>query len=186
MGGTVQRITHFKQKKTSLHHPSGRSADIQSEHTEIIIIRKTTFHGKNFLYLRLAEEIERAKRYGRFLSLLFVTYRNSNNKHPDEQKLFEEVDGCIHRVCRLCDVVVALGHSQFAIILPETSPQGGITLSERIRFVVDNTDFNTKGTFGVRLQASTGRATYPGDSDNPEGLLEAAVKRADGSEGWTE
>lgn len=127
---------------------------------------------------RLAEEVRRAERYGRRLSVVFVHCREASAR---------SVFSKIRPRLRCTDIVEVIqsqlppgaedepeaeGHDEVAMILPETSRAGAQRTLARIKQ-------NLGSLPGLRF----GIAYYPDDSAKPHELLLLARKKAgEGSE----
>lgn len=91
---------------------------------------------------RLSEELQRAVRYERPLSLLMIDIDhfkryNDQHGHPQGDVLLRELSGLLLGCIRGTDFVARYGGEEFAVILPETSPSHALavanTLLERVR-----------------------------------------------------
>ena len=124
----------------------------------------------------LEYEIERARRHQRPLSVLPIV--------PDEVGLLSagageslSNDEAIEAVVRATDIVERIGPSRFRVALPETGPEGGRIVAERIRLQIDATRPELEPGRVVGSSVSIGISTYPDDgTDTVE--LEAAAERA--------
>jgi len=120
----------------------------------------------------LEYEIERARRHQRPLSVLAIV--------PDEVGLLSagageslSNDEAIEAVVRATDIVERIGPSRFRVALPETGPEGGRIVAERIRLQIDA----TRPEYGLGVSVSIGISTFPDDgTDTVE--LESAAERA--------
>jgi diguanylate cyclase (GGDEF)-like protein len=129
----------------------------------------------------LEHEIERARRHGRPLSVLAIV--------PDEvelpaagagdslAKLLDLIDDAIKDAVRAIDVVERVGRSRFRVALPETGPEAGRTVAERIRLQIDAARPELEPGRVVEVSASIGISTYPADGTEVV-ELEAAAERA--------
>jgi len=76
---------------------------------------------------RLADEVQRAVRYQRPLSLLLIDidhfkHYNDRHGHPQGDALLRELSALFLSCVRITDFVARYGGEEFAVILPETSP----------------------------------------------------------------
>jgi diguanylate cyclase (GGDEF)-like protein len=127
---------------------------------------------------RLAEEAERAKRYGRSFGLVMVDVDNlkrlndTGGHHAGDEAL-RSVSGGLLKAARASDVVGRLGGDEFAVLLPETSGEQMPAVIERLREVL----YARTGDPGVptRTTVSLGSTAWNGAGDSAADML----KRAD-------
>jgi len=129
---------------------------------------------------RLAQEVDRANRYGRPLSLVMVdvdhfkTY-NDTYGHPQGDILLRELARLLREASRTSDVVARYGGEEFALILPETDIVNAQKIGRRLREQVERHAFPGEERLpsGV-LTISLGVATH-----TPAGTKEALLQNAD-------
>jgi len=144
------------------------------------------------LTLRLASELDRARRYSSVVTLLMIDLDhfkqvNDTYGHLTGDDALREVAAVLQHAVRSVDVVARYGGEEFVIVLPETSEGGAVAFAERIRERIEAQMFavigapGAEGT-GLRLTASIGVATFPGPRvDSAEDLFgqaDAALYRA--------
>lgn len=140
----------------------------------------TGLYNYRYLLQRMDDEIERARRFGRSLSLLMVD--------ADEFKRYNDTYGHLAgdaalaelaRVLRTCvrdiDVVCRYGGEEFALLFPETDAEGAFVAAEKLRDAVATHPF-PDGADGPpqRLTISIGLTTFPASAVDREGLLRQA------------
>ncbi|MBI5555464.1 MAG: diguanylate cyclase [Elusimicrobia bacterium] len=90
---------------------------------------------------QLAKEINRAKRYGRPLSLVmfdidnFKTY-NDRFGHLTGDAVLRHITATIKNNAREVDIVCRYGGEEFVMILPETEALGGLAIADKVREAV--------------------------------------------------
>ena len=94
----------------------------------------------------LRQEIERAQRYERHLSLLMIDidhFKKVNDLfgHLVGDEVLEEVADIITSAVRKTDIITRFGGEEFAIILPETTVGHATMLAERIRKKIEEHDY---------------------------------------------
>lgn len=130
---------------------------------------------------RLAEEVNKARRYQRALSLIMIDadhFKKINDQfgHQAGDKVLCALSKAISDTIRDMDVAGRLGGEEFAIICPETEIQGGIQLAERLREAFKN-EVIKAGKQEVRFSASFGVSHLHTD-DNAESAS-SLLNRAD-------
>jgi len=135
----------------------------------------------NFRYLNqcLDTEIERARRYGTFFSLVFMDIDNLkkiNEKygHLAGTKVLIETAEILKQNLRKVDMIFRYGGDEFVVILPQTPKDGGVLVAERLRRMMEKNIFLKKEGSRVRLTASFGVAPFPGIAKDREELLSIA------------
>lgn len=131
---------------------------------------------------RLSQEISRATRHHRPLSLLMFDldhFRNVNAgySHQGGDELLCSVAKLIKESLRDSDIPTRYGGEEFAIILPETGKAEAFEVAERIREKIEGHSFEIQASdnpLQVKLTISAGVAEFPTDTAEKEGLVLAA------------
>lgn len=137
----------------------------------------TGLYNHRHLQERLSEEIQRAERYGRPLSLVMADLDhfkrfNDTYGHPRGDEVLIAVAGALRKLSRATDVVARYGGEEFTLILPETHLDQARGVAERTRECVEALALGD-GKGGAKITLSLGVAGYrPGSSK--EELLTSA------------
>jgi len=137
----------------------------------------TGLYNRGYFYQRLGEEMNRAERTGRPLSILFIDLDylkliNDSCGHLAGDKALKEISEIIRACIRKVDISARYSGDEIVIVLPETNDNLAFQVAERIRRKVANTLFQR----GIPLTVSIGIATYPKDASEPRVLLDRADK----------
>ena len=129
---------------------------------------------------RLAEEIARAKRYGKSLSIAvwdidFFKNINDSYGHKSGDKALVIIAKLLSRFCRETDFVARFGGEEFVTLLPETDAQSALLVVDKLRAIVERSGFKANGQ-NVSITLSCGLTQYI-DGDTNESLF----VRADGA-----
>ena len=137
---------------------------------------------KNFRHFaqRLEQEVQRAERYGHHLSLAlldldhFKLY-NDTHGHPAGNEVLRVVGRLLRDNARQTDLLARYGGEEFVIILPETTKQDAVMLTEKICRLIELHKFpGEEQQPGGRLTVSAGVAAVPEDLAHSPLLLDAA------------
>lgn len=132
------------------------------------------------LQQRLDDEIERARRYEKNLSLLMIdadSFKSFNDEqgHLTGDVALAELGRVVSSVVREVDLVARYGGEEFSVLLPETDAAGAFIAAEKIRETVSRHPFaNAEGERSTHLTVSIGLATYPTHAWDKESLLREA------------
>lgn len=134
--------------------------------------------------MRAAGEVARARRSGGPLSAIMLDidhFKKINDTHGHATG--DEAIRSVVRVCRTVvrggDVLGRLGGEEFAILLPDTPPQGAAHLAERLRVALAATEVPRPGGGAVTFTVSIGvSALHPGVKAGQD-EVSALLARAD-------
>jgi diguanylate cyclase (GGDEF)-like protein len=136
----------------------------------------------NYRYLqqRLEEEVSRAGRYGKNLSLLMIDiddFKHVNDRHGHlvGDAVLAEIGQVLKAAVREVDVVARYGGEEFSVVLPETAAEGALVTAEKVRTAIAGREF-TGAAAGrdIRVTVSVGAASYPAHAHDKGALLQAA------------
>lgn len=136
----------------------------------------TGIFNRRFFELRIAEEIERARRFDAGMAVIMVDidqFKRLNDEfgHLLGDEVLRQVSSVFHQQLRKIDVVCRYGGEEFAILLSQTSPQHALGVAEKLRRLVESWQFP-----GVPrpVTISAGTATYPEHGETRDELVKAA------------
>ncbi len=128
---------------------------------------------------RLIQEVDRANRYHRALSLImldidYFKLYNDTHGHLQGDRVLTNVAHVIKELSRASDIVARYGGEEFALILPETDRVSAVALGARLREAIEQHAFLGEDCLPDHtLTISVGIANHtPPDSD--DALIEAA------------
>jgi diguanylate cyclase (GGDEF)-like protein len=138
------------------------------------LLNRRTFNAQ------LQGRLREAQRYNRPLSLLLLDVDhfkkvNDTYGHPAGDAVLRGIAALAQKQARETDIVARYGGEEMALILPETDGHGAHAIAERIRKAVAAASHpSERGAIQVTL--SIGVATWPGQGDSAEAVLDAADK----------
>ncbi|HZD57850.1 MAG TPA: GAF domain-containing protein [Anaerolineales bacterium] len=126
----------------------------------------------------LRQEIERAQRFERSVSVLMIDLDdfkmvNDTYGHPCGDRLLQALAARLRSSMRSVDVLARYGGEEFAVILPETPAGSLASLGERLRKAVAVRPFLIDDTV-IPLTVSIGGATFPDHAREAYRLVECA------------
>ena len=120
-------------------------------------------------------EMERARRHGRPLSLLYLDcddFKAVNDRlgHVGGDEVLASVGSAVREAVRVHDTVARLGGDEFGVLLPEIDGPGATALADRLRARLRDTLAGQQG-----ITFSTGVVTFL----SPPGSVDDMILRAD-------
>jgi diguanylate cyclase (GGDEF)-like protein len=143
----------------------------------------TQLHNRAYFEERLIEELLRASRYGRSLSVAILDVDgfkqfNDTYGHPAGDAALRTVAGALRGSARRSDIVARYGGEEFVIILTETGVHEAVAKLDALREEVGKLPIETPRTsWPGKLTVSAGVASWPDDGAWPDELLHAADDR---------
>jgi len=140
----------------------------------------TGMFNRRFGMARLQEEYGRAVRSGSPIGLCLFDLDhfkqvNDTHGHPLGDKVLIHVSKLIRSALREGDVALRYGGEEFLIVLPGASLTDSFEISERIRRLIESTQFQ-HGSQALNLTISGGTSSWP---DFDASSSEALVRKAD-------
>jgi len=157
-----------------------RSLSVPQLQEEARVDPKTGLFNARHFAVALNEELVRAERFERPLSLVMADLdllRDINNTygHLAGDAVLQGIAEVFRAQLRHYDVPARFGGEEFAILLPETSPEQAFEIAERIRRTVaaSSVDVETSSE-PIRATISIGIAGYPRDGADSNELIHQA------------
>jgi diguanylate cyclase (GGDEF)-like protein len=157
-----------------------RSLAVPQLQAEARVDPKTGLFNARHFAAALAEELARAERFARPLSLIMADLdllREINNSygHLAGDAVIKGIAEVFRAELRDYDVPARFGGEEFSILLPETPPAEAMAIAERIRRAVAAKPFDVE-TSGepIRATVSIGVAGFPGDGHDANELIHQA------------
>jgi len=136
-----------------------------NERQSLITIDDVTgLRNERYLQMRFPEEIKRARRYNRTVSLIFLDVK------PSDDIIIHDVSNIVKETFRYIDVLVRLKESKFAILLPDT----GASVKDAATRIAASLGILKEKRTGLTIYI--GYSTYPYDSEDMHELIKKASK----------
>ncbi|HMA44732.1 MAG TPA: GGDEF domain-containing protein, partial [Gemmatimonadales bacterium] len=135
----------------------------------------------------LAAELDRARRYNLYLSILLADldrFKQINDRrgHLAGDAVLRQVGELLRHEARSVDLVARYGGEEFIVVMPETMVRGAQVFAERVRGKIQARDFAPVGEEPLQLTVSIGLAGFPNDrvtsADSFIALADQALYRA--------
>ena len=139
----------------------------------------TGFFNHRYLHERLSEEVVRAVRMRRPLSVVMIDLDdfkvvNDTFGHVYGDGVLVHVAELIRGALRASDVAARYGGDEFALILPETGREDAAGVAQRILAAFATSPFSDRNRQPFTIGASIGLATHPRDGYSATELIAAA------------
>ena len=157
-----------------------RSLSVPQLQEEARVDPKTSLFNARHFAVALSEELTRAARFERPLSLVMADLdllRDINNTygHLAGDAVLQGIADVFRSHLRHYDVPARFGGEEFAILLPETAPEQAFEIAERIRKTVAEREFDVQtSSEPIRATVSIGVAAYPRDGVDTNELIHQA------------
>lgn len=127
----------------------------------------------------LTNEITRARRYGRSVSVLMLDIDyfkriNDNYGHTTGDRVLERLGLLLKESIRGESSVCRYGGEEFAVILPELGMEAASVTAERLREIVELTNFDGGKDHNIKITVSIGIAAFPESAGTVDDLTNAA------------
>jgi diguanylate cyclase (GGDEF)-like protein len=140
----------------------------------------TGLPNRRYLEERLAEELNRSKRYDYPMSFLMIDIDdfkayNDKNGHQAGDLAIQITGHCLKAALRSADIASRYGGEEFCILLPQTGMVEARTIADRIRQRVNSTHYpHGKSQPLGRVTISIGVSTFSQMVNTSENIIAAA------------
>jgi len=140
----------------------------------------TSLWNYRYMNMRLAQEVERAIRFKRSLSVLVIDidhFKQVNDRFGHQRGdaiLAELANRIVSETRGQVDTVARYGGEEFVLILPETPLEGAKTVAEKVRESIAQTPFGGEGEEPITVTVSIGIAVFPQHGSKPPTLVRSA------------
>ncbi len=157
-----------------------RSLSVPALQMEARVDPKTGLFNARHFAAALSDELTRAQRFNRPLSLMMADLDllrdiNNNYGHLAGDAVLRGIADVFREELRHYDIPARFGGEEFSILLPETTSEQAVEIAERIRRALAARRFDVE-TSNEPIQAtvSIGIASFPADGKGPNELIHQA------------
>jgi diguanylate cyclase (GGDEF)-like protein/putative nucleotidyltransferase with HDIG domain len=157
-----------------------RSLSVPALQMEARVDPKTGLFNARHFAAALADELTRAQRFDRPLSLMMADLDllrdiNNNYGHLAGDAVLRGIADVFREELRHYDVPARFGGEEFSILLPETTPEQALEIAERIRGSLANRRFEIEtSSEPIQATVSIGVAGFPADGKGANELIHQA------------
>jgi diguanylate cyclase (GGDEF)-like protein len=179
-----ERVAAWDDRALALLATIAQQAAIALEsarrHERATVDSLTGLYVRDHFFARLADEDERARRYGGGFALLMADldgFKDINDRHGHlaGDRFLREIAETLRQQLRAADVACRFGGDEFCLLLPQTGADGARTIAERIRSAIARRVVSFEG-LALRSTVSIGFAVYP---EHDGGDLQRLLRKAD-------
>jgi diguanylate cyclase (GGDEF)-like protein len=139
----------------------------------------TGVHNRRSLFARLEMERERCERFDHSMAVVLVDvdhFKLFNDRfgHVAGDGVLRQVADIIAGASRRVDLVARYGGEEFAVVLPRADRAAALAAGEKLRAAVEAAAIPHGGVEPARITISVGVATWPEDTGDLAGLIDAA------------
>jgi diguanylate cyclase (GGDEF)-like protein len=152
---------------------------VQRIHELTITDDCTALYNARHLHFVLDAEIYRSNRYNYEFSVIFIDLDhfkqvNDTYGHLVGSKLLWMIGDLIKGHLRLIDYAFRYGGDEFVVLLPQTSKENALMVVRRIKDLLNSTTYFTEEGLNIKVTASFGLASFPGDARTRKEILRMA------------
>lgn len=134
---------------------------------------------RRYFDLRMEEEIDQARRYGRDFALLLFDIDhfkkfNDTHGHQTGDLVLQQFARLLQASTRKADICCRYGGEEMAVILPETTLRQALPLAEKLCAAVREHVFRGTEEQPLSVTVSIGAAAYASGFDSPAAMIQAA------------
>lgn len=157
----------------------GQSLHKEQLYEQAIKDSLTGLYNKAQYQQQLNDHFLRSLRYQRSLTYIFLDidhFKNINDNygHLTGDMALKAVSKIMQQNIRQSDIAFRFGGEELCVLLPESSEEDGRAVAEKLRTIIDKTEFPTDKDFTIHFTASFGVACMDETMTDPSQLANAA------------
>ncbi len=171
-GFRVAMLDYFINQNKRLKNPKLIELNFYEKAVKYALVDELTgLYNRKFFDKTIHSEMNKSRRHNNTFSLVFIEiedfqqYINENGEKAGD-KLLIRFASAAKNACRQEDTLCRMGKDEFAILLPQTSANGAVIVTERIREILKKKN--------AYLNFSAGISNFPEDGNEVELLIKKA------------
>lgn len=141
----------------------------------------TGLYNARYFFEQVVYEVNRARRYGTMLSMVFFDldkFKSVNDTHGHlvGSGLLAEVGALLRGQIRSSDKGARYGGDEFVVLLPHTDKRGAMAFANKLHTAMVNHCFSAGCGMELMITGSFGVATFPDDAQGSDELINASDK----------
>jgi diguanylate cyclase (GGDEF)-like protein len=173
----------FALEDTALYQTIGGMIAIAINNAQLYALAVTDgltgLYVRRYFDLRMEEEMEQAKRYGRDFALMLFDIDhfkkfNDTHGHQTGDLVLQQFADLLRNNTRKSDICCRYGGEEMTVILPESAMEEAALLSNKLCDIIRNHVFKGTGGQDLTVTTSIGVSAYREDFDDPHAMVEAA------------
>ncbi|UCD78561.1 MAG: sensor domain-containing diguanylate cyclase [Desulfobacterales bacterium] len=135
----------------------------------------TGLYVRRYFMVKLQEEIHRAERYDKIISVIMADldqFKNINDNygHDSGDRALVAISNFLQKNIRDVDTIARYGGEEFVMLIPDADKEAAFSLAERLREELGRISIDNLPPITVSL----GIATYPADGNDIDDLIKKA------------
>lgn len=176
---TLSDISKLQYKLSDIARSVGQPLRKEQLYEQATKDSLTGLYNKAQYGQQLHDHFHRCQRYDRQLAYIFLDidhFKNINDTygHLTGDIALKSVSRIIMDNIRQSDMAFRYGGEELSILLPESSENDGIEVAEKLRSIIESTEFPTDKDITIRFTASFGVSCTNASMTKPEDLSTAA------------
>jgi len=174
-----QQVHHLQNQLKDFSRNFGQSLHKEQLYEKAIKDSLTGLYNKAQYEQQLNDHFLRCLRYQRSLTYIFLDIDhfkkvNDTYGHLTGDLALKAVSKIMQQNIRQSDIAFRFGGEELCVLLPESSEEEGYAVAEKLRSIIEKTDFPTDKDFTIHFTASFGVACTNDTMTEPSNLAQAA------------
>ncbi len=154
--------------------------EFRERQTLITIDELTGLRNERYLYMRLPEEIKRADRYDRKISLIFLEIEKfgeltAGMRDLTQKALIRRIAAVVRDSFRHVDIIVRIKEARFAVLMPDTGERAEEAIGRSVKNLSSFRVRRGEEVEPLALTLLVGSCAYPAEAADAQELIQKAL-----------